>query len=306
MRLWLSHHTGITLQQQLITQMRLAILSEELPAGHKLPSVRQLARRLKVHTNTIHAAYGELKRLGLVETRRGSGSFVLRTPSQHVNISSEDPDNLVAMLFHTAGVHGFSREQVRSAVDRYLAHRLPKHFLLVEPDLRLREILLHELRIMLTLRVEGCGIDECQHDDRHLGAVVLVRSSQFAAIRSILPLSAEVMPLSISSVHAALQARLPAPPSLLVAVASGWPEFLTIAQTVLLAAGLHPDALVIRDTAQHRWRDDIERADCLICDRLTADQSASIPHLIPFTLIAESTRKAIQLHEEQIKNPLTL
>ena len=72
---------------------------------------------------------------------------------------------------------------------------------------------------------------------------------------------------------------------------------------MLLAAGLHPDALVIRDTAQPGWRDGTGHADYFICDRLTADQLPGIPRLIPFTLIAESTRKAIQLHEEQIKNP---
>lgn len=306
MRLWLSRHSGITLQQQLVTQIRLGILSEELAAGQKLPSVRQLARRLKVHTNTIHAAYGELKLLGLIEMRGGSGSFVLRPSPERDNPSSQNLDNLVATLFHAAGIRGFSRGQVRSAMDRYLAHRPPDHFLLVEPDLRLREILLHELQAMLTLPVEGCGTEECRHDERRLSAVILVRPRQLAAVRSILPSSAEVIQLTISSVHDALQAHLPAPPNPLVAVASGWPEFLAIAQTMLLAAGLHPDALVMRDTAEPGWDDDIRRADCLICDRLTADRAAGIPHLIPFDLIAESTRKTVQLHEEWIKSPLSL
>lgn len=46
-----------------------------LPPGSALPSVRQLAADLGVNPNTVKQAYHELEREGLVETRRGQGTY---------------------------------------------------------------------------------------------------------------------------------------------------------------------------------------------------------------------------------------
>ena len=76
MRLWFSPDSEVPIFRQLVTQMVLAILSGDLQPGERLPSTRELARRFRVHPNTISAGYRQLVREGWVEYRHGSGVFV--------------------------------------------------------------------------------------------------------------------------------------------------------------------------------------------------------------------------------------
>ena len=61
---------------QLERAIRFAIATERLRAGDQLPTVRQLAVDLKINANTVAKVYSELERAGVVETRRGVGTFV--------------------------------------------------------------------------------------------------------------------------------------------------------------------------------------------------------------------------------------
>src|ERR1700691_1549231 len=76
MRLWLKKTGEVSLREQLITQVTLAILCKELLPGQRLPSTRDLARRFTIHANTASAAYRELERQGWLEFRHGSGVYV--------------------------------------------------------------------------------------------------------------------------------------------------------------------------------------------------------------------------------------
>lgn len=66
----------------LFDQLRLqiidAIRTGSLPAGARLPTVRELANHLDVAVNTVARTYRELEAAGLVETRRRFGTFVAR------------------------------------------------------------------------------------------------------------------------------------------------------------------------------------------------------------------------------------
>src|SRR3989449_9916107 len=73
MRLWLSKSSEVPLREQLVTQIRLGIISGDLSSRQRLPSTRELARRFRIHANTVSAAYRELHRNGWVDFRRGSG-----------------------------------------------------------------------------------------------------------------------------------------------------------------------------------------------------------------------------------------
>ncbi|MBL3612743.1 GntR family transcriptional regulator, partial [Bacillus sp. RHFS18] len=52
------------------------LIRSELSPGDKLPSVREMAVQMKVNPNTIQRTYSEMERLGIVETRRGQGTFI--------------------------------------------------------------------------------------------------------------------------------------------------------------------------------------------------------------------------------------
>lgn len=68
--------TGIPLGVQLANGLRLAIVAQRLQPGQQLPSARELAAELHVNFHTVRKAYGELEAEGLLEFRRGLGTFV--------------------------------------------------------------------------------------------------------------------------------------------------------------------------------------------------------------------------------------
>jgi len=67
---------------QLERGLRAAIAPGRLRPGDQLPTVRQLAVDLRVNANTVARVYAELERNGVIETRRGVGSFISATPAQ--------------------------------------------------------------------------------------------------------------------------------------------------------------------------------------------------------------------------------
>jgi GntR family transcriptional regulator len=67
---------------QLERGLRAAIATNRLRPGDQLPTVRQLAVELRVNANTVARVYAELERAGVLETRRGVGSFISATPAQ--------------------------------------------------------------------------------------------------------------------------------------------------------------------------------------------------------------------------------
>src|SRR6266513_217695 len=64
------------LYAQLERSIRFAIVTGRLGLGEQLPTVRQLAVDLRINANTVAKVYAELERDGIVETRRGIGTFV--------------------------------------------------------------------------------------------------------------------------------------------------------------------------------------------------------------------------------------
>ena len=67
---------------QLERALRASIATGRLQPGAQLPTVRQLAVELRINANTVARVYAELERAGVIETRRGVGSFVSATPAR--------------------------------------------------------------------------------------------------------------------------------------------------------------------------------------------------------------------------------
>lgn len=67
---------------QLERGLRAAIATGRLRAGDRLPTVRQMAVDLRINANTVARVYLELERAGVLETRRGVGSFVRAAPEK--------------------------------------------------------------------------------------------------------------------------------------------------------------------------------------------------------------------------------
>jgi len=73
----LEEKKGIPLYKQISDAVLEAIKSGKLPAGFKLPTVRELADEMKISRGTIKHAYEYLEQLGAIEMVQGRGSFVL-------------------------------------------------------------------------------------------------------------------------------------------------------------------------------------------------------------------------------------
>ena len=84
--------------KQIVDGIRMQIMTGELTVGDKLPSVRGLSMRLVVNTNTVAKAYAELLSLGLVESRKGLGLFVIE-PKQM--LSEQERENRLNQAIDT-------------------------------------------------------------------------------------------------------------------------------------------------------------------------------------------------------------
>ena len=76
MNIILSNTDSAPIYEQITRQLRAKIVSGELAAGQALPSMRLLARELRISVITTKRAYDELEREGLVCTVAGKGCFV--------------------------------------------------------------------------------------------------------------------------------------------------------------------------------------------------------------------------------------
>src|SRR3954468_21236076 len=109
MKLWLSKSGDVPVREQLISQIILGIVSNELKPGERLPSTRELARRLSIHSNTVSAAYRRLENKGWVEFRKGSGIYVRSMEDNAgTQVNGANLDRLVAKFFQEARTHGFT------------------------------------------------------------------------------------------------------------------------------------------------------------------------------------------------------
>lgn len=77
MKLIISSVSGEPIYEQIKNQIRAAILSGELQSGEALPSLRKLAKELRISVLTVTRAYNELADEGLVENIQGKGTFVM-------------------------------------------------------------------------------------------------------------------------------------------------------------------------------------------------------------------------------------
>ena len=291
MRLWFAHSSEVPIYRQLVTQVVLAILCGDLHPGDRLPSTRELARRFALHPNTVSAGYRQLEREGWTERRRGSGVYV-RVNADAPSTPEQILDQHIAGFFRAVRELGLPAEAVRARVAQWIAAPSPDHFVLIDPDVEVRRILLAEIVKMTSLPVVGASLEDCARPETLVAAIPLCRPSKTKLVRAVLPTGVELITLPIRSPNAWLNPWLPAPKASLIGIVSHWPEFLTTARTMLIAAGLPPEALVFRDAREARWQRGLEQATAILCDAFTATlpRLPAKPHIIVFPLLAETAR----------------
>ncbi|HYG09032.1 MAG TPA: GntR family transcriptional regulator [Pyrinomonadaceae bacterium] len=291
MRLWLSKNSEVPIREQLATQIMLGVVSGDLKPGQRLPSTRELARRFQIHANTVSAAYGELERRGWLESRKGSGVYVREFSKERELDAGFELDQLISAFLARARDGGYSLGDVQARVKRWLEFQPPDHFLVIESDEELRQILVAEIEEATGFRVRGMSVEACVRDGLPAGALAVALYGQEAeGVRTTLRADTNRMILLHSrSVPESLAGAIRPAQDALIAVVSRWPEFLRWARTVLVAAGVDPAALHFRDAREADWQRGLTSSALVIADALTARQLP--PNCTPrvFRMIADSS-----------------
>jgi len=302
MQFWFARGSDVPVREQLVTQVVLGILSDDLKPGQRLPSTRELARRFKLHPNTISSGYRQLAKNRWVEFRRGSGVYVRANKPEQPSSPALAIDQMIARLFRSARKIGISLPVLRTRLRQWLELQPPDHFLLVEPDEELRKILAEEVSRVVKFPVRSFGLENCPRKTD--GAVPISLPNRVPALREILPEEIEILALQVRSVPTSLAEYLPVRSNALVGIASRWPEFLKVSRAVLNAAGFHPDSLIFRDAREANWQRGLKEAAAVVCDVLTQRELPQGCRAIPFSLLSEASVAELRACEEFILQPL--
>ena len=109
------------LYAQIAGRLRVAIAAGELKPGDTLPSVRNLAGRLRVNPATVVQAYRDLEAEGFVEMRQGAGTFVREVvPERRASERTRQAAGLVRQLVAEAGRLGLTTKELLQAIAQEL------------------------------------------------------------------------------------------------------------------------------------------------------------------------------------------
>jgi len=159
MEIHIDGSNDVPIRRQLTEQIMFLIATQRLRDGELLPSVRELARRLKVHHNTVSEAYQDLVQRKWLERRRGSRLAVLTRGTQPDAVTLDD---LINKTITMARASGYSLQQLRERVRERLLLEPPDHLLVVEQDDGLRDLIREEFRAAVKCVVNGCTREELE------------------------------------------------------------------------------------------------------------------------------------------------
>lgn len=118
MRLFIDNRSGMPIYDQIYTQIKSQIISGELEEDAPLPSIRNLAKDLRISVITTKRAYEELERSGFIYTVAGKGCFVADKNIDAVreSVMAEIEKHLEEAL-KLAGECGLTKEQLKIMID---------------------------------------------------------------------------------------------------------------------------------------------------------------------------------------------
>ena len=109
--------------EQVIEELKKELVRGELKAGDKLPSQRKLARKIDVNPNTVQRAYREMEQRGLVETKRGRGTFIKDDDKVMIEIKKEMAESAVKEFLDEMISLGFDKENIVKKINENLKRR---------------------------------------------------------------------------------------------------------------------------------------------------------------------------------------
>jgi hypothetical protein len=232
--------------------------------------VRTLARLLKVHHNTVSAAYQDLAAAGHVQLRRGSGVFVRRAGARGLP-EARGLDEMIRLALHAAFAKGFTGPEIKTAVQRWLAAAPPDRVVAVDPTPEMAELLVHEITGSVGIPATGATLDDVARDPGMLsGALAVVLPYHEASLLRIAPGAAlEVIHLEVSAQDRDAVCALPVG-SIVLAVSHAPPvlPFASVFFRSLRGDEIHVETRPL--SARSEWRRLVAAADFVLADVLAA------------------------------------
>ena len=271
MQIRIRRTTGVAFKEQIRAQIEIAMLSGEVQRGERLPPIRTLARKLRVHPNTISAAYRELTASGHVVVRSGAGVFVEPRP-RRTALQASVAERLKGAV-EAAIASGLTADDVIAAVTRFAEPPRPEGILVVDPSAEMAAIYASEIQEALGVVVRVATMDELDLNPRlaatavvavlpyHVGRVEGAASlGRLVVITLSVPKPEDVIPKGVTSG--------------MVLVVSQSALFLSFARVALKSAlsddfEVHPCRL----EDGHIWKRFLAGADVVLADAVSA------PHL---------------------------
>ena len=283
----ISKESEVPLRQQLAEQIVFLIATEKLKPGEFLPSVRELARRLKIHHNTVSQAYQDLSRRNWVRIRRGSRTTVL--PPQE---RTQDLDDLINATIQLARERGYGLRDLERRVRERLQAQSPDHLLVVAEEPGFRELLREEIRLELAWPVEACSQEElASNRGRVVGAQVVTPLIYVEQVVPLLPKNRPVIPLVYDDADKYLeQVRALQEPSL-IAVVSVSERFLRTAIS-LLAPVVGQRHTLQKFSLPLPTPNAMAAADLVFCDSI-ASRQVKAAKLVHYRLISPACLEQI-------------
>lgn len=302
-RIWISRRSTIPVREQLSAQLRFGILSGRLAPTERLPSVRDLARRLKIHPNTVSAAYRDLAESGWVTPKSGSGVFVHDIKREN---ASDGIETLVHAWLDEGVGRGFTVEALSAEFEKasreFASEGEPRNLLVVHADLNFARILAAEIQEAARAAVPFALPQEALDSPGFQHSLVLTTASNAAAISALRPDRQLLIPLkTIEQVLTGV--RLPASP-FLIGIVSRSESILKWASLLIAALGGAGNDVIQRNPDQPKWRDGLAACDMVVADVLAAAELPKQVRPIVLRLVPDSflddIRKLVMLRDRPL------
>lgn len=265
-------NSGVPVKDQIRAQIELAMLSGELPRGSRLPPIRTWAKKLRVHANTISAAYRDLSASGHVVVRSGSGVFV--EPRSRRTALQPTVASKLRSAVEDALAAGLGKEDILAAVARFAEPSNADGILVVDPSAEMGAVYASEIAEALGVQVRVATLDELDADPRIAsGLVVAVLPYHVGRVEGVASLGRLVVfTLTVPTPETLIPAGVS---SGMVLVVSDSPLFLSFAR-VSLKAVLSDEFEVQTCPLENErlWRRFLPASDVILADVVAAPRLA--------------------------------
>ncbi len=108
---------------QIIDRFKASVIKGEMPPGHRAPSIRDVASAMRVNPNTVHRAYQEMEREGIIYSQRGMGYFVSEDGTKMEDFKRNMAKAAVGRFLEDMRAIGFQDDEVVAIIEAELEKR---------------------------------------------------------------------------------------------------------------------------------------------------------------------------------------